>query len=155
MYYEGGFIGGIIAANFPTLKPIDDFNAFMFPAFDDSIGTPVVGGGDLLAAFTNKPEVAQLVAWMAGKDGNTLWAKTGAIVSPNKNVDLSVYSPLGAIDAGQVAGAKVFVFDGSDQMPPSVSDKFGTDLQTFVSDPSQEASLQADIEKAAVAGYKK
>jgi alpha-glucoside transport system substrate-binding protein len=133
---------------------VDDFNAFMFPAFDEKIGTPVVGGGDLLAAFSDKPEVAQLVAWMAGKEGNTLWAKTGAIVSPNKNVDLSVYSPLGAIDAGQVAGAKVFVFDGSDQMPPAVSDKFGTGLQDFVADPSKVAAIEADIEKAAVAAYK-
>jgi alpha-glucoside transport system substrate-binding protein len=155
MYYEGGFMGGIIANNFPKLKPIDDFNAFMFPAADDKIGTPVVGGGDLLAAFTNKPEVAELVKWMAGKEGNTLWAKTGAIVSPNKNVDLSVYSPLGAIDAGQIANAKAFVFDGSDQTPSAVSAKMGNGLQDFIADPSKEASILADIEKAAVAAYKK
>ncbi len=153
MYYEGGFMGGIIASNFKDLKPVDDFNAFMFPAFDDKIGTPVVGGGDLLAAFSDRPEVAELIKWMAGTDGNTLWAKTGAIVSPNKNVDMSVYSPLGAIDAGQVANAKVFVFDGSDQMPSAASGAFATGLQGFVQDPSKVQSIQQDIEDAAKQAY--
>jgi len=155
LYYEGGFMGGIIAGNFPNLKPIDDFNAFMFPAIDPAIGTPVVGGGDLLAAFSNKPEVAKLIEWMVGKEANTLWAKTGAVVSPNKNVDLSVYSPLGAVDAGQIAGAKVFVFDGSDQMPSAVTDKFQAGLSDFIADPSKVQSIVADIEKSAVAAYKK
>ena len=54
MYYEGGFIGGIIAADFPDLKPIDDFNAFLFPQFGDEYGAPVVGGGDLLVAFADR-----------------------------------------------------------------------------------------------------
>ncbi len=153
MYYEGGFMGGIIAANFPKLTPITDFNAFMFPAFDAKIGTPVVGGGDLLAAFADRPEVRELVKWMAGTDGNTLWAKTGSIVSPNKNVPLSVYSPLGAVDAGQIAGATSFVFDGSDQMPPDASQAMSTGLQDFIRNPDNAAKIQQTIEDAAAKAY--
>jgi len=155
MYYEGGFMGGIIAKNFPDLKPVDDFNAFIFPAFNDQFGTPVVGGGDLLAAFANRPEVAELVKWMAGVEGNTLWAKTGAVVSPNKNVDLSVYSPLGKIDAAQVAGAKIFVFDGSDLTPPAVSDAMGKGLQDFVANPDKAKTIMQDIENVAAKSYTK
>ena len=125
----------------------------MFPAFDPAIGTPVVGGGDLLAAFNDRPEVRELIKWMAGKDGNTLWAKTGAIVSPNKNVDLSVYSPLGAVDAGQIAGAKSFVFDGSDQMPPDASAAMANGLQDFIRNPDNMAKIQQTIEDAAAKAY--
>jgi ABC-type glycerol-3-phosphate transport system substrate-binding protein len=155
MYYEGGFMGGIISSNFPDLVPVQDFNAFLFPAIDDQHGAPVVGGGDLLAAFTNRPEVTQLIQWMAGTEGNTLWASapTGAVVSPNKNVDLSVYSPLAAIDAGQVASASAFVFDGSDLTPSAVSDAFGTGLQDFIANPDDVQNIIQGIEDAAVASY--
>ena len=90
MYYEGGFMGGIIANNFPSLTPGEDFNAFLFPKFNDTWGAPVVGGGDLLAAFADRPEVADFVRFMVGEEANTIWAETGFIVSPNRNVDLSV-----------------------------------------------------------------
>jgi ABC-type glycerol-3-phosphate transport system substrate-binding protein len=154
MYYEGGFMGGIIASNFPDLTPVDDFNAFLFPAFNEMYGAPVVGGGDLLVAFNNKPEVAELIKWMAGVEGNTLWAGTGAIVSPNKNVDLSVYSALGAIDAGQVANATAFVFDGSDLAPSAVGgDAMFVALQEFIANPDSMMDQLEYLEEVASTSY--
>jgi alpha-glucoside transport system substrate-binding protein len=154
MYYEGGFIGGIIASNFPDLTPVDDFNAFLFPVIDEAIGAPVVGGGDLLVAFADRPEVGELVAWMAGTEGNTLWAGTGAIVSPNKNVDLSVYSPLGAIDAEQVVNASAFVFDGSDLAPSALGgDAMFVQLQDFISNPSDIDTILNELEAVAAESY--
>jgi len=154
MYYEGGFMGGIIASNFPDLTPVDDFSAFMFPSINEMYGTPVVGGGDLLVAFADRPEVAELVRWMAGTEGNTLWAQTGAIVSPNKNVDLSVYSPLAALDAGQVANATIFVFDGSDLAPSAVGgDAMFVALQDFLADPSTLMEQLEYLEGVAAASY--
>jgi alpha-glucoside transport system substrate-binding protein len=154
MYYEGGFIGGIINSNFPELAPVDDYNAFLFPQFSDDMGAPVVGGGDLLVAFADRPEVGELVKWMAGTEGNTLWAGTGAIVSPNKNVDLGVYSPLGAIDAQQVANASIFVFDGSDLAPTAVGgDAMFVQLQNFIANPDDIQSVQDALETAAQAAY--
>jgi hypothetical protein len=98
--------------------------------------------------------VGELVKWMAGTEGNTLWAGTGAIVSPNKNVDLSVYSPLGAIDAGQVANASVFVFDGSDLAPTAVGgDAMFVQLQNFIANPDDMQSVQDALETAAQASY--
>jgi ABC-type glycerol-3-phosphate transport system substrate-binding protein len=154
MYYEGGFMGGIIASNFPDLVPVDDFNAFLFPAFNDMYGAPVVGGGDLLVAFADRPEVAELFKWMSGVEGNTLWAGTGAIVSPNKNVDLSVYSPLGAIDANQVANATAFVFDGSDLAPSAVGgDAMFVALQNFIADPDSLMEQLEYLEEVASTSY--
>lgn len=154
MYYEGGFIGGIVAGNFPDLVPVEDFTAFLFPAFNEEFGAPVVGGGDLLVAFSDRPEVAALVEWMAGTEGNTLWAGTGAIVSPNKNVDLSVYTPLAALDAEQVANASVFVFDGSDLAPSAVGgDAMFVALQDFIANPDDLANILQGLEDAAASAY--
>jgi hypothetical protein len=154
MYYEGGFMGGIIASNFPDLTPIEDFDAFLFPVIDEAQGAPVVGGGDLLVAFADRPEVAELINWMAGTEGNTLWAGTGAIVSPNMNVDMGVYSPLGAVDANQVANASAFVFDGSDLAPSAVGgDAMFTALQEFIADPSSMMEQLEFLEDTAATSY--
>jgi hypothetical protein len=91
---------------------------------------------------------------MAGVEGNTLWAGTGAIVSPNKNVDLSVYSPLGAIDANQVANASAFVFDGSDLAPSAVGgDAMSTALQNFIADPGSLMDQLEYLEEVASTAY--
>ena len=153
MYYEGGFMGGIIANNFPELTPVEDFSAFLFPPIKEEHGAPVVGGGDLLVAFTDRPEVAELIRWMASPEGNTLWAETGAIVSPNINVSLDVYSPLGALDAEQVAGAEVFLFDGSDLMPSAVGSAMSSALQGYVADPDSLMEQLQFIEDTAATSY--
>ncbi len=155
LYYEGGFMGGIIAAAFPDLKPIDDFSAFLFPSIDPQFGQPVVGGGDILVAFADRPEVAQFIQWMAGTEGNTLWAKQGTIVSPNKNVTLDTYSPLAQLDAGEVANATTFVFDGSDLAPSAVGNAMSTALQNFIADPSTATEQLQSIEDAAAGAYTK
>lgn len=149
MYFEGGFMGGIIASNFPELTPVDDFSAFMFPSINEEHGYPVVGGGDLLVAFSDRPEVAALIEWMAGTEGNTLWAQTGAIVSPNMNVGMDAYSPLGALDAEQVAGAESFVFDGSDLMPSAASQAFTEALQGYIANPDDLDMLLESVQFAA------
>ena len=154
MYYEGGFMGGIIASNFPELTPVEDFNAFLFPALNDEWGAPVVGGGDLLVAFADRPEVAEFLAFSAGTEANTIWAETGFIVSPNKNVDLGVYSPLGAIDASQVVNASTFVFDGSDLAPTALgSDALFVALQDFLAEPDEMMEILERLEEVASRAY--
>ena len=68
---------------------------------------------------------------------------------------MSVYSPLGAIDAGQVSGATTLVFDGSDLMPSAASAAFGTGLQEFISNPDDAQKIMSDIEDAAASAYTK
>ena len=154
MYYEGGFMGGIISNNFPDLVPGEDFKAFLFPKFNDTYGAPVVGGGDLLAAFADRPEVAEFMRFVSGEEANTIWAKTGAIVSPNKNVDLSVYGAVAAMDAAQVAEADIFVFDGSDLAPSAVGgDAMFVALQDFLAEPDNLTQIPEDLEEIASRSY--
>ncbi|MBI3961713.1 MAG: carbohydrate ABC transporter substrate-binding protein [Deinococcus sp.] len=154
LYYEGGFIGGIVSANFPDLRPGEDFTAFLFPAIRPEYGRPVVGGGDLLVAYRDTPEVREFFNFVAGTEFATIWAATGAIVSPNRNVDPSVYTVLAALDAGQVANAEAFVFDGSDLAPSALGgDAMFTGLQDFVSNPDQLTEILQFLEDVADANY--
>ena len=66
MYMEGGFVGGIALADVnPNLKPGETIDFFPFPTIEESAGDPLVGGGDITAAFVNNEDVAKLVEYLA------------------------------------------------------------------------------------------
>jgi ABC-type glycerol-3-phosphate transport system substrate-binding protein len=156
LYYEGGFMSSFAAQNFPKLVGGRDYDFFDFPSIDPSLGKPVVGGGDLAVAFTSGPEVGKLVRWLAGKQGNTIWAsaKKGSVVSPNKQVSLSVYPTLKAKEAKQLTSAAIFVFDGSDLAPSAVGgDAEFTALQRIIKDPDNYMDALNFLEEVAARSY--
>jgi hypothetical protein len=52
-------------------------------------------------------------------------------------------------EARQVAGAKVFLFDGSDLLPGSLADDWGAVLQNAMQNPGKISSLLSDFQKKA------
>jgi len=156
MYYEGGFMGSFAAQNFPTLKPVKDFDFFMFPSIDPKWGTPVTGGGDLMVVFHKNAEVTKLVRWLASKEANTIWAsaKKGSVVSPNKLVSLKVYPPLTASEARQLTTSPIFVFDGSDMAPAAVGgDAEFTAFQSIIKNPDGYMDALQQLEDVAARSY--
>ena len=85
--HGGWFVGGIALADVnPNLKPGETIDFFPFPKIDEAQGDPLVGGGDITAAFVNNKDVAKLVEYLASPEAGEIWVSTGAIVSPNKGV---------------------------------------------------------------------
>jgi alpha-glucoside transport system substrate-binding protein len=140
LFMEGGFVGGIALGQVnPDRKPGKDIDFFEFPTIDAANGSPLVGGGDITAAFVNNEDVAKLIEYLASPEAGKIWVSTGAIVSPNKGV--SEYpNPLVQKEADQVKNAQVFVFDGSDLLPGALGTDWGTVLQTVLKDPSKAGS---------------
>ena len=138
MYMEGGFVGGIALADVnPDLEPGKTIDFFPFPTIDEAQGNPLVGGGDVTAAFVNNEDVAKLIEYLASPEAGAIWVSTGAIVSPNKGVQAAAYpNELVKKEAAQVAGATAFVFDGSDLLPGALGEDWGTLLQNVFKDPS-------------------
>ena len=156
MYYEGGFMSSIAEKNFPSLVGGKDYAFFPFPEINPKWGKPVVGGGDLAIVFNDRPEVRELIRFLAGVEANTIWAsaKKGSVVSPNKNVPLDVYSTLKGLEAAQVTQTKSFVFDGSDLAPSTVGgDAMFTALQDFISDPRNLDEILEFLEDVADRSY--
>jgi len=120
LYYEGGFVGGIATGQTNTaLKIGDTIDWFGFPTFGAGNGdTAAEIGGDEIAALTTNPGVKEFIQYMTTADAGTVWAKTGAIISPVKAVEASAYpNDLAKKEAAQVAGATAVVYDGSDTLP--------------------------------------
>ena len=145
MYMEGGFVGGIALADVnPDLQPGTTIDFFPFPTIDEAIGDPLVGGGDITAAFVNNKDVAKLIEYLASPEAGRIWVSTGAIVSPNQGVEADAYpNELVKKEAEQVKGAETFVFDGSDLLPGALGEDWGTLLQNVIKDPgSMDSQLE-------------
>ena len=158
VYYEGGFVGGIATGQTNTaLKPGETIDWFDFPSFASGGGTGAAEiGGDEIAALTTNPGVKEFIQYMTTADAGTIWAGTGAIISPVKAVDPSAYpTDLAKKEAAQVAGATAVVYDGSDTLPAASPD-MGAMLQNAIQGQDLAGLLSTfnDGVKAAWAGEK-
>ena len=158
LYYEGGFVAGIATQQVNTSLVIGKtINDFPFPIINPKWGRPLLGAGDLATAFKDSPDIRQFLKYISSAAAGRIWVSTGAIISPNKQVGASAYpNALVSKEAAQVKSAKVFRFDGSDQLPGSLGDDWGATLQGIIQSPSKTNSLlstfQAKAKKAFAGG---
>ncbi|NLU80586.1 carbohydrate ABC transporter substrate-binding protein [Micromonospora sp. HNM0581] len=99
-----------------------DVFAFYFPAIDPAKGKPVLGGGEFVTAFNDRPEVQKVQTYLASGDYANSRAKIGDWVSANNKVDLAnVANPIDKLSVEILQDdSTVFRFDGSDLMPAAV-----------------------------------
>jgi alpha-glucoside transport system substrate-binding protein len=156
MLYEGGFVGGIALDQVnPSLKPGADIDFFTFPRFKPDNAGLVVGGGDVASAFVNNEDVKKLLEYLATPEAGEIWVSTGAIASPNEAVPDSAYpNELVKKEALQLKEAKTFRFDGSDLLPGTLGQNFGTLLQNVIKNPGDVDNLLDDYQaQAEQAGF--
>jgi alpha-glucoside transport system substrate-binding protein len=116
------------AANWPEGTKVaedGDVWAFYLPAVDPSKGKPVLGGGEFVAAFADRPEVKAFQTYLSSADWANAKAKAtpaGGWVSANKELDVAnLVSPMDKLSAEILQDPDaVFRFDGSDLMPGAV-----------------------------------
>ncbi|TKK86441.1 carbohydrate ABC transporter substrate-binding protein [Herbidospora galbida] len=98
-----------------------DVFAFYLPG-NDASSKPVLGAGEFVAGFADRPEVQAVQAYLAGGDFPNRRMALGTYVSANKKVDVS--KAANAIDKLSMEmlqdPSTVFRFDGSDLMPAAV-----------------------------------
>jgi|tagenome__1003787_1003787.scaffolds.fasta_scaffold20978369_2 alpha-glucoside transport system substrate-binding protein len=112
--------------------------AFYFPAKDTS-SKPVLGGGEFMLGFSNKPEVQAFQTFVATPYYANLRAQdassSGGFVSANNGLlQTSLKTPIDQLTAAILQDPKaVFRFDGSDQMPAAVgSDAFWKQATSWI-----------------------
>lgn len=114
------------AANWPTGTTVAEDGqvfAFYLPGKDAS-AKPVLGGGEFIVAFADRPEVKAFQTFLSSDTwANLKAAQGGGWVSANKGVDVSKgkFTPIDKLALQILQDPKaVFRFDGSDLMPAAV-----------------------------------
>lgn len=98
----------------PTLS------AFQMPAAE-GLPPALALGGDQLVALSDRPEVWQVIEYVASKEWGRPWAEIGGFLSPHRSFDTSAYTDLpSAILTDALHRTEVQRFDGTDEMPTEV-----------------------------------
>jgi alpha-glucoside transport system substrate-binding protein len=147
---------GFYAANWPKgTKVAEDGDVFAFylPPFDAAKGKPVLGGGEFVAAFADRPEVKAFQTYLSSDTWANEKAKAtpdGGWVSANKGLDKNnLASPIDQLSAEILQDPEaVFRFDGSDLMPGAVgAGSFWKGMTNWITGQSTQQVLDA-IEKS-------
>jgi alpha-glucoside transport system substrate-binding protein len=132
-----------------------DIWAFYYPAVDPAQGKPVLGGGEFIAAFADRPEVKAFQTYLSSVEWANNKAKatpaTGGWVSANSKMDISlIKAPLDKKSTEMLQDPKaVFRFDGSDLMPGAVGGgTFWKEMTTWIEGRKTTAEALAAIEKS-------
>ncbi|MDO8362976.1 MAG: ABC transporter substrate-binding protein [Actinomycetota bacterium] len=144
MHRQASFYGN----QFPegtTKGPDGQVNAFYFPAATADADKPMLGGGEVIAAFNAKPEVEAVVKFLTSAEYANQRLAQGNWLTPNKKADTSlVTDPLEQTFAELLVNSDVFRFDGSDLMPSAVgAGTFWTEMVSWVTGKSTEDAAQA------------
>ncbi|MET7949776.1 ABC transporter substrate-binding protein [Micromonospora sp. NPDC005324] len=99
-----------------------DAFAFYFPAIDPAKGKPVLGAGEFVVGYADRPEVQAVQTYLVSAEYVNSRAKLGNWVTANNKLDIAnVASPIDKLSV-QILQDKTgtFRFDGSDLMPAAV-----------------------------------
>jgi serine/threonine-protein kinase len=152
---EGGFVGGIALDYNPRLKPGKTIDEAPFPTINPSFGSPLIGGATLTAVFVDNAQVRALLRYLTSPAAARIWVSTGETVSTNKRVPLNAHpNHLARAEAKQVAGAKAFRYDGSDLLPGSLAESWGSTLQKVIQNPEDIPNLMKDFQRKAAPEFK-
>lgn len=135
-------------ANLPSGVEIGkEVGVFGLPSVDGT-EPPVLVAGNLAAAFTDRPEVQALLAYLATPESGKGWAALGGYTSPHPDFDPEWYANEFDRQVGEVLNdARVIRFDGSDLMIPAVgTGTFWTGIVDFVRDADARSAV-AEIQK--------
>lgn len=99
----------------------EDVNFFYLPPIDEEQGKPVLGAGDIMAAFNDRPEVRAVMRYLATGQSIKQWVEAGGVVAPHKDAELDWYPTEANRRYAEILhDADTFRFDGSDMMPGEV-----------------------------------
>jgi alpha-glucoside transport system substrate-binding protein len=116
----------------------------MTPAIDESKGKAITGGGEMVGAYKDTPEVQSFLQYMASAEFANNRVKLGGVVSANKGLDpANAQSELDKLSVELLQDPEtVFRFDGSDLMPAAVgSNSFWKGIVAWINGtPSQQVA---------------
>ncbi|HEX2048513.1 MAG TPA: ABC transporter substrate-binding protein [Acidimicrobiales bacterium] len=89
MVFEGDFVAGVVRGRTRAQLGVNA-DVFPFPRVGDSPPS-VVGGGDAAVLLRESDAGEAFLRYLAGPEAAAVWAARGGFVSPNRNLDISVY----------------------------------------------------------------
>jgi len=132
LHRQASFIPAFFPEDVTLGEDVDFF--YLPPIKPDEFPKPVLGAGDLFAAFNDRPEVREVMEYLTTGESTKAWLQSGGFVSPHEDTPLDWYpTDTDRKYAEILSEASVFRFDGSDLMPGAVgAGSFWTGMVDYV-----------------------
>ncbi|SIT87515.1 ABC transporter substrate-binding protein [Microbacterium sp. RU33B] len=149
MMRQGSFIADFFPDDIKAQIAAGDLSNIDFFQLPSPEGTEnaMLGGGDLVGAFTNNESTKAVVEYITGKDfGSNGYASQAIFLSPHNDFDASLYTTEFQKKSQELLkDATLFGFDASDQMPGEIgSGEEWTQLTSwFAGQTTMESAFQA------------
>jgi len=152
---QASFIADFFVKNTPGLKPVEDFDFFGFPNINSKFSGAIEASGDLFGMFRDTPQARALMNYLITPEAQTIWVKTGQIISPNKRVAAGSYPNALAGRASKIiATAKVVRFDASDLMPAAMNAAFWKAILEYTQNPGRLDVILTNLDTVRKESYK-
>jgi alpha-glucoside transport system substrate-binding protein len=147
MVKQSGFAGGAIASQFPDLQFGTDYDFFPVPGAQG-----LQGGSDWMMAFSDKPAVKAIFAYLSSPVGAQKWASVGFDLTPNTAAGTAYANPSLQKRADFLTGAKAFVPDIGDSIPGGFGSAEWKAIVDYVNGGDLDAALSqaANVQKEAL-----
>jgi len=140
------------AANWPEGTEVaedGDVFAFYLPPINEDFGSPVLGGGEFIGAFSDEPQVQAFQLYMTSEDFINNRAKGGAFIPPHSGLDTAnLTNPIDTLSAELLNDPEAtFRFDASDLMPGAVgAGSFWSEMTAWIAEDKADADVLTAIE---------
>lgn len=154
--FEADFVAGNIAEDGNSTVG-ENALFYDFPSINGSPAS-VVSGGDVAVAMVDDEATAALMDYLATAEAAEIWIPHGGLLSPNQQVDTSVYpDDVSREIAESLTEAETLRFDMSDLAPSAFGGTpgqgFWQEMISFYEDPTDIEGTQQRLEDAAEAAY--
>ncbi len=146
MVKQSGFAQGTILGTYADLKYGTDFDFFGIPGAQG-----LQGGSDWMMAFSDKPAVKALFAYLASEAGGKAWADAGFDLTPNMAGAVAYKDPALAKRAEILNNAKDFTPDIGDSIPGGFGSAEFKGLTDYVNGGDLDQALKTIAETQATA----
>ncbi len=156
LHHQATFITDFFVKGTPGIKPVDDFNFFVFPDINPQYAGSAEVVADSYAIYKDTPQARAFIRYLTTPEAQAIWVQRGGKLPTNKRVSPDVYPDPLSRQAGQIiTSAKTVRFDASDLMPEAMNNAFWKSVLDYVQNPDSLDSILAELDKVQQDAYKK
>jgi len=150
---QATFITSFFQQDFPSLnlKAGTDFDFFAHPSVNSQYDGNVNGFYDNFAMYNDTPAARKLMAYMATKDAQQIWANDGGTLGAIQ--DLTYTDPVFKRAADVAKGAKNLLVTAGDFMPADMQKAFWQSLLNVTKNPGSLDSELKRLDQVQAAAY--
>jgi len=140
------------AANWPEGTEVaedGDVFAFYLPPINEDFGSPILGAGEFVGAFSDEPQVQAFQLFLTSEDFINNRAKGGQFIPPHSGLDTAnLQNPIDTLSAELLNDPEAtFRFDASDLMPGAVgAGSFWSEMTAWIAEDKADADVLTAIE---------